>query len=232
MRHADLIRTADKAKSKLATDTVMHDFEGMTEITVLAPDQPRLLSVIALACTVAGADIVSAQIFTTTTAQALDSIAIRREFDKDEDEARRAKRLTTTIEQALSGDIELREVVAAKARRQSRHRAFSLEPKVIVENSWSDHFTVIEASGLDRSGLLHDLTRAISKLELNIGSAHVGTFGERAVDVFYVTELDCCKIVSGSRKAAIGRRLLKAFVGSRGGQPPGAAGTRRKSVSA
>jgi len=48
---------------------------------------------------------------------------------------------------------------------------------------------VIEVSGLDRPGLLYQLTTAISKLNLNIASAHVATFGERARDVFYVTDL-------------------------------------------
>ena len=91
---------------------------------------------------------------------------------------------------------------------------------------------MIEASGLDRAGLLHDLTKAISGLKLNIGSAHVGTFGERAVDVFYVTQADGGKILNGSRRAAIGRRLLKAFGGDPGRQPSEAAGGRRKSVSA
>jgi len=48
---------------------------------------------------------------------------------------------------------------------------------------------VLEVSGLDRLGLLSDLTATLSRLNLNIGSAHVVTFGEKAVDVFYVTDL-------------------------------------------
>jgi [protein-PII] uridylyltransferase len=42
---------------------------------------------------------------------------------------------------------------------------------------------------LDRTGLLYELTATLSKLNLNIASAHVATFGERVVDVFYVTDL-------------------------------------------
>jgi [protein-PII] uridylyltransferase len=77
----------------------------------------------------------------------------------------------------------------------------------------SNLFTVVEASGLDRPGLLYDLTRAISDLNLNIASAHVSTFGERAVDVFYVTDLMGHKVVNGAREAAIRRRLQGAFDG-------------------
>ena len=60
---------------------------------LLAPDHPWLLSIIAGACAVAGANIVDAQIFTTTDGLALDTIAVSREFERDEDEARRAARI-------------------------------------------------------------------------------------------------------------------------------------------
>ena len=49
---------------------------------------------------------------------------------------------------------------------------------------------MIEVTGLDRPGLLYELTATLSKLSLNITSAHVATFGERVVDVFYVTVAD------------------------------------------
>ena len=80
-----------------------------------------------------------------------------------------------------------------------------------VDNSLSNTYTVVEVSGLDREGLLFDLTNAISKLNLNIASAHVTTFGERAVDAFYVTDLTGAKIVSPQRQIAIKRQLLDVF---------------------
>ena len=72
----------------------------------------------------------------------------------------------------------------------------------------SDRYMVIEVSGLDRPGLLYELTTAISKLNLNIASAHVATFGERVVDVFYVTDLFGAKITSATRQATIKRALI------------------------
>ena len=72
---------------------------------------------------------------------------------------------------------------------------------------------MIEVSGLDREGLLFELTNAISRLNLNIASAHIVTFGERAVDAFYVTDLTGAKIASPQRQAAIKRQLLDVFGG-------------------
>ena len=60
---------------------------------------------------------------------------------------------------------------------------------MLVDNDASRTHTVIEVNGRDRQGLLYDLTRALSALNLQIGSAHITTFGETAVDVFYVKDV-------------------------------------------
>ena len=77
-----------------------------------------------------------------------------------------------------------------------------------INNQWSNRYTMVEVTGLDRPGLLYELTATLSKLNLNIASAHVATFGERVVDVFYVTDLLGAKITSPTRQAAIKRALL------------------------
>ncbi len=89
---------------------------------------------------------------------------------------------------------------------------FDSEGKVNVEfnsNGLSKKFTVIEVSGLDRAGLLYGLTRELADLNLSIGSAHVGTYGEKAVDVFYVTDLTGAKIKNTARQNRIRDRLIK-----------------------
>jgi [protein-PII] uridylyltransferase len=200
----------EKAGKQLATSVRIDAPRGVTELTILAQDHPRLLSIIAGVCALAGANIVDAQIFTTTDGLALDTISVSREFDRDEDEQRRASRIAEGIERALRGETRLPDVVARRLPKD-RHLAFSIQPEVNVNNVWSDRHTVIEISGLDRPGLLYDLTNTISRLNLNIASAHIATFGERAVDVFYVTDLTGAKITSAQRGAAIRKGLLSAF---------------------
>ncbi|MGE0338345.1 MAG: [protein-PII] uridylyltransferase [Xanthobacteraceae bacterium] len=210
LEHARFIREAEAAKKVVATSVRTEPARGVTELTLFTPDHPRLLSIIAGACAGAGGNIVDAQINTTTDGYALDTISISREFDFDEDEIRRAQRIATSIEQALRGEVRLPDVVAKRQPAQ-RIKTFRLQPEVSVNNSWSDRHTVIEVTGLDRTGLLYDLTTTISRLNLNIASAHVATFGERAVDVFYVTDLMGAKIVSPQRQASIKRALLGVF---------------------
>jgi [protein-PII] uridylyltransferase len=220
VEHAGFIRAADAAGRPLATMVKPLAFEAVTQITVLADDHPRLLSTIAGACAAAGANIVDAQIYTTTDGRALDTISVSRQFDDDGDEMRRGQRISGLIERALAGQERLPDVIEKRAvGARARTKAFHLPTEVIVNNSWSDRFTVIEVSGLDRPGLLYDLTRAISDLSLNIGSAHVMTFGEKAVDVFYVTDLTGQRVESKARVGSIREKLTAAFDGSAAANP-------------
>ncbi len=209
--HAELLHAMAADVRSLATEVTIDGFRGVTAVTVVAPDHPRLLTGIAGACAAAGGNIVDAQIFTTTDGLALDTIFVSRAFDRDEDELRRGQRIASTIERTLRGEVRLAEIAPEKDVRDVRRGAFAIEPEVMIDNSLSRRYTVVEVSGLDRTGLLRDLTASLSSLNLNIGSAHIVTFGEKAVDSFYVTDLTGQKINSPSKQAAIKRRLLADF---------------------
>ena len=108
-------------------------------------------------------------------------------------------------------DDRTRSGAATDRPQRSWLKAFAIEPEVTINNNWSNRYTMVEVTGLDRPGLLFELTATLSKLNLNIASAHVATFGERVVDVFYVTDLLGAKIEAATRQAAIKRALLTLF---------------------
>jgi [protein-PII] uridylyltransferase len=222
IRHARFMRQSEEGGHKLNINVGFDEVRSVTELTIFAQDHPWLLSIIAGACASAGANIVDAQIYTTTDGLALDTIAISREYDRDEDEGRRATRIGEMIEDVLEGKLRLPEAVAKRAAGRPKARPFVVEPEVIINNQWSDRYTVIEVSGLDRPGLLYQLTTAISKLNLNIASAHVATFGERARDVFYVTDLLGAQITAPTRQAAIKRALIHLLANGEAEQNPAA----------
>jgi [protein-PII] uridylyltransferase len=226
IKNARFVQAAEREKKRLATTVAFDAAHGVTEITVFAPDHPWLLSIIAGACAMTGANIVDAQIYTTTDGMALDTIAISREFERFEDEERRAERVAEAIEKALRGDQRLPDVVTKRSAPKGRIKAFALEPTVTINNQWSHRYSTVEITGLDRTGLLYELTATLSKLNLNIASAHVATFGERVVDVFYVTDLMGAQITSPTRQAAIKRALVTLLAA------PEAAGKAGKSAAA
>ncbi len=208
-RHHILI---DKAVTgEAATDIHTDAFAAVTEITVYTPDHPRLLALVTGACAAAGANIIGAQIFTTTDGMALDTILLQREYESESDERRRANRVCESISKTLHGQLRLREALAGAQYAQGRALAFKVEPRVIIDNGPSNKYTVVEINGLDRVGLLHGLTEALFHLNLNIASAHITTFGEKVIDVFYVTDLTGAKIENENRKMQIENSLMSVL---------------------
>ncbi|CAN1486157.1 GlnD UTP,GlnB (protein PII) uridylyltransferase [Rhabdaerophilaceae bacterium] len=212
VRHARLVEHAEQVGDPFQVEFATDGFRGVTELTVLAIDHPRLLSIITGACAAAGANIVEAQIFTTNDGFALDSITISRAFAQDSDEVRRADRVAKHIVSTLKGEVKLPEIVASRSAQAPVSQAFTVTPEIVLDNELSAKSTVVEVTGLDRPGLLYSLTTAIGKLNLNINSARIVTYGEKAVDVFYVTDLTGGKVTQPARQARLKKELLAVLV--------------------
>ena len=209
--HAQMIRAADLANQPFSGSVHVKTFESITEISFYTPDHPRLLTMIAGACTLAEASIIGAQVVSMRDGNALDTFRLRRAFASDEDEKVRAHRIIDMVRELLQGKRYLSREPVRDSRLNRRLKPFSLPGEVLISNSLSRKFTVIEVSGLDRTGLLRDLTREIADLNLTIGSAHISTYGEKAVDVFYVTDLTGAKIENKPRQKRIHSKLMRVL---------------------
>ena len=208
-RHAALIRDAEASKAPLTVRTRVLEARAVTEITVYAADHPGLFSRIAGALALAGASIVDARIHTLTNGMALDTFWVQDAAGGAFDQPHRLARFSVLIEQSLSGRLRLRDEIQKVRREPARLRAVTVPPRVVFDNHASNTHTVIEVNGRDRPGLLHDVTAAISDQGLQIASAHITTYGVRAVDVFYVKDVFGLK-VDNERKLAALRRVMEA----------------------
>ena len=212
VRHAEILRSVAGEAVPLVTTITTDAFRDVTELTLVAPDHPRLLAIIAGCCATVGANIMDAQVFTTTNGLALDTFTIARAFERDEDEERRAGRVINAIQRALRGETRLSEIVAAKRTAgRERDATFPVDPEIIIDNQASNRQTLLQVSANDRLALLYDLTVAIARLNLNIATARVVTFGEKAVDTFYVTDLTGAKILDENRQNSIRRHIMAAL---------------------
>jgi [protein-PII] uridylyltransferase len=106
-------------------------------------------------------------------------------------------------------------------------RAIYVPPRVVIDNRASNKHTVIEVNGRDRPGLLHDVGAAINEQGLQIGSAHVTTYGVRAVDVFYVKDVFGLKVENERKLAGLRTALLQALSGEDTAPAPPAERQRR-----
>ena len=227
VRHARLVREAETIKAPLTVDSRIDSFRSVTEITVYTSDHPGLFSQIAGAMAVSGANIVDAKIVTMANGMALDTFWVQDSDGAPFNNPSRLAKLSAAIEQVLSGRMRLdRELAARKGRLPTRTAVFKVPPRVMVDNKASSNYTLIEVNGRDRPGLLYDLTAAMTQLGLQIGSAHISTYGERVVDVFYVKDVFGLKIEHGRKLDQMRETLLKAL------DDPAAAGKAAKEKAA
>jgi [protein-PII] uridylyltransferase len=221
-RHARMIRDAEARKAPLTVQLQPLPTRAVTEVTVYAADHAGLFSQIAGALAVAGASIVDARIHTLTNGMALDTFWVQDTGGGTFDSPQRLSRLYGLIEQALAGRLKLTTEIRkiSKALLGRRVRAIHVPPRVVVDNHASNTHTVLEVNGRDRPGLLHDITAAISEQGLQIASAHVSTYGVRAVDVFYVKDVFGLKVENERKLQQLREALLEALASPDDAPPP------------
>jgi [protein-PII] uridylyltransferase len=177
------------------------------------PDHAGLFSQFAGAIAMSGGSIVDAKVFTTTDGFALDVFSVQDAEGEAFGDAERLARLRQTIARTLRGEIWPRRELMARRPLKSKASAFKIRPKVLLDNEASRIATVVEVECLDRTGLLYEVTQALFESGLSIATAMVATYGERAVDVFYVRDGFGHKIIHPERLAAIEARLNAALAG-------------------
>ncbi len=229
-RHARLIGGAEKRRAPLTIDTQPLPARAVTEVTVYCADFAGLFSKISGALAVAGASIVDARIHTMTNGMALDTFWVQDAAGGTFEAPHKLARLSALVEQALSGRLRLDSEIqrVSKILLGRRMQAIHVPPRVVIDNHASHTHTVLEINGRDRPGLLHDLTAAVSQQGLQIASAHVTTYGVRAVDVFYVKDVFGLKVENERKLGQLREALLAALANADDGVPPVTVPTTRK----
>jgi [protein-PII] uridylyltransferase len=210
-RHARLAREAAKRAAPIALDARVHASRSVTEITVLASDHPGLFAAVAGAIALAGASIVYAKAFTGADGLVLDTFFVQGADGHVFDDEERLARMVALLESALAGELRLERAIGARPWPARRLSASRIEPRVLIDNAASSRHTVVELVGRDRPGFLHDVARTLTALGLSIVSAHIATYGERAVDVFYVKDRFGLKVTRGSQIELVRLKLLEAI---------------------
>jgi [protein-PII] uridylyltransferase len=181
-------------------------------------DHPGIFSRLAGALALVGANVVDARTYTSKDGYATAVFWVQ-DQDGSPFELSRLPRLRAMIEKTLKGEIVAREAFVDKDRLKKRERAFRVPTVITFDNEGSDIYTIIEVDTRDRPGLLYDLTRALAAANVYIASAVIATYGEQAVDSFYVKDMFGLKFHSEAKQKALERRLREAI--ERGAQRAG-----------
>jgi len=164
---------------------------GATRLSVFAPDAPGLFYRIAAGLAAGGASVVEARIHTTRDGMALDNLLVTDARGQGYADRRHRARLVEAVTKALDGHAPAPPPTLPLSVREE---AFSVAPSVLIAEQASTRTTVVEVNARDRPGLLARLAHAIHGSGHLLHSAHIATYGERAVDVFYVTSAEGRKL--------------------------------------
>ncbi len=222
--NARLIAATDGKHADFGVAATADATTGVTQVSVYAADMPGLFARAAGAVAMAGASIADARVHTTRDGRAIDNFTVTDPIGGPFVEPRQLRRLEDMLTRVVGGGEPVSHTLAARPPARARAQAFGRAPAVYFNTRASNRFTICEVNALDRPGLVHALADAMFACGAVIGSAHIATYGERAVDVFYLTDAHGRKIVSEVALAALEAALKAAAVGSAvptiGASPP------------
>lgn len=220
--HPALVERARRegaAVEALAPETAL---ESTARVAVAATDRPGLFADLATTLALAGADVVGARLATAEDGTALDVFELQ--DGAGEAYGRREPRRLAILVKALERAAQkgARTSAVETPRVSARRAVFEVRPVVRIDTEAGTSAVVVEVSGADRPGLLADLARTIAAHGYSTRSAHVASFGERAVDGFYITDADGGKPTDAARLEALKGGLLEVLDRA----PQGPAGRR------
>jgi [protein-PII] uridylyltransferase len=188
---------ADKAGDVIETPSVVCEEDagtGATRVSLYTGDREGLFYRVCAALARVSANIIDARVHTTRDGKALDNILVLDGQGKPYADQRLKDRLVRCITDCLLS-AELPDLPEPE-RSRSGSSAFTVAASVGIADRASSRTTVVEVNARDRRALLAGLARAIHECAHRVHSAHIATYGERAVDVFYLTRADGKKLKS------------------------------------
>ena len=201
-KNIDTLSINSKVETDLARDA--------TKICFLIEDHPGIFSRLTGAIALSGANVIDARTYTTSDGFATSVFWLQNKEGKPFEE-NRLNKLNQTINEALKGQIIARDILKEKGKIKKKEKDFIVPTNITFDNEGSEIHTIIEIETRDRLGLLYDLAKTLSDNYISISSAIIATFGEQAVDTFYVKDLFGLKLHSLSKREKLEHKLKEAI---------------------
>ncbi len=185
---------------------------GSTDVFVYAPDRDNTFAVIAATFDRFGLDIQDARITGTRDGYTLDSYLLLEADNGPVTDPERLAAIREALRQALLQD-PLRPPPPVKRALPRRLRHFHTTTQINIELDARNQRTILELITADRPGLLARVGLAFSRCRVRIINAKIATIGERAEDVFFITDADNRPLIDPARQAELRQALLTALEG-------------------
>ncbi|MFC3717261.1 [protein-PII] uridylyltransferase [Luteimonas soli] len=166
------------------------------EVFVHSPDRDGLFAAIVISLDRLGLEIQQARALDGPGGTIFDSFQV---LPGDTRQPTSIAAIERRLTEALSGPLER---IRPARRTQPRHlRHFRIVPRIQFDDGAEGGQTVLSLVCTDRPGLLADIAHVLRKRHLRVHDARIATFGERAEDVFRISEPDNTALNQDSRDA-------------------------------
>jgi [protein-PII] uridylyltransferase len=186
-RHTRALAGAGEANADEALVSVEPRSElGTTAVMIYAPHRRHGFARATAVLDQLGLNILEARITPVGNGFSLDSYHVLEEDGTPVSDTERR----IEIEQALWGSLQRPEeaplVVSRRATRQMR--VFKTATQIAISVDERNRRSVLELTAGDRPGLLCDVGKVLWEERVDLHAAKISTLGERAEDVFYITD--------------------------------------------
>lgn len=186
----------------------LHAGHGGTDLFVYTHDQHALFATIASTLDRLGLSILDARIITTERGMTLDSFVVVEAGGVTIQSSHRELEIRTELSEQLRAPAEALRVTRRRRYRRLRH--FPIPTQVKFDVDHANQRTVMEVITSDRPGLLSKIGWALVDTSVNLQNAKIATFGERAEDMFYITDAQQ-RTLSTDRCEALRTRVIAAL---------------------
>lgn len=161
-------------------------FEGATQIFVYTHDMPNLFAASVAALDQLHLTVMDARIITAQSRFSLDTYIVLDENGESIQDPARLEHIRETLVRTLSNPDRFPEIVQRRMPRQLRH--FDVKTQINISQDLANQRTIVEIITLDRPGLLARIGRLFMECGVELQNARIATLGERAEDVFFITD--------------------------------------------
>lgn len=180
-------------------------FEDATQIFVYTRDMPNLFAASVAALDQLHLTVMDARIITASSNFSLDTYIVLDENGEALHDSQRLDHIRETLINTLSQPASFPEIVQRRMPRQLKH--FDVKTQVTISNDIANQRTIVEIITLDRPGLLARIGRLFMDAGVELQNARIATLGERAEDVFFITDKQQQPISDPARCTELANRL-------------------------
>ncbi len=206
--HTQLIATHDDPEQPLIA-VRQEGPRGGTEIFVYTRDIERLFAQTTSILEQLGLTVVDARIISSRNGRTLDSYVVLDDSGAPIEASYRLDEIRARLQRGLASPGSAPHKVARRTPRHLQH--FPLPARVDFSSDLAGERTVVELIAADRPGLLSRIGQAFASCGARVQNAKIGTFGNRAEDVFYITDENDAPITDPEHLELLRKALLDAL---------------------